>query len=65
MMTITTYNIKQSFLFTNENRLTLEAFNYILKNSETSTIDAVIIDNDIDNYKMTLRTGGTNIWDGK
>lgn len=64
-MTITTYNIKQSFIFTSDNRLSYEAFNYILAHSEQATIDGVIINSEVDNFKISLRIPEASIWNAK
>ena len=74
-MIITVYNIKESWIFTHENKPSLQLFNTILSNSTTSTVTAAFIehpnnfnikirmsDNDVFSYKWNLIKLNDNVY---
>lgn len=60
-MIITVYNIKESWIFTHENKPSLQLFNTILNNSTTSTVTAQFVEHP-NNFNINVRMSDNDVF---
>lgn len=61
-MTIDVFNIKESWIFTNENKPSQQLFNQIISNSETEPLTADFSDGVFDTFNIKIQIGVSNIF---
>lgn len=61
-MTIDVFNIKESWIFTNENRPSQQLFNYIISNSATEPLTADFTDGAFDTFNIKIQIGVKDIF---
>ena len=60
-MIITVYNIKESWIFTHENKPSKQLFNTILNNSETANVNAAFVQHP-NNFNINVRMSDNNVF---